>query len=112
MKQRRIAVICTRRLGDVLLATPVIRSLRRVAKAGMRIEVLVSPETVPALIGNPDVDEIVPIPHRPTLREAWSLLIRIFRRYDLAVSTIWSDRAHISASTCARSLQIVLTARS
>lgn len=96
-RQRRIAVICTRRLGDVLLATAMIRSLKRAAQPGTRIEALVSPETVPALIGNPDVDEIIAVPHRPTWREAWALLRRIFRRYEVAVTTIFSDRAHILA---------------
>ncbi|HZP14158.1 MAG TPA: glycosyltransferase family 9 protein [Nevskiaceae bacterium] len=96
-RERRIAVICTRRLGDVLLATAMIRSLKRAAQPGTRIEALVSPETVPALIGNPDVDEIIAVPHRPTWREAWALLKRIFRRYEVAVTTIFSDRAHILA---------------
>ena len=98
MKQRRIAVICTRRLDDVLLATAVIRSLRRVARPGMRIEAMVAPEAAPALAGNPDVDEIVPIPHRLfSWREAWSLLRRIFRRYELAVALDCSNRAHVLA---------------
>jgi heptosyltransferase-3 len=98
--QRRIAVICTRRLGDVLLATALVRSLRRAAQPGTRIEALVSPETVPALIGNPDVDEIIPIPQRPDWREAWALLRRLFRRYEVAVSVTWSDRAHGLAWLC------------
>ncbi len=97
MPSRRIAVICTRRLGDVLLATALIRSLRRAAQPGMRIEALVSPETVSALAGNPDLDAVIAIPHRPGWREGWALLRRIFRRYELAVTTIFSDRAHILA---------------
>src|ERR1043165_5201679 len=99
--QRRIAVICTRRLGDVLLATALVRSLRRATQPGTRIEVLVSPETVPALIGNTDVDEIIPIPQRPGWREGWTLVRRLFRRYELAVSVTWSDRAHGLAWLCA-----------
>jgi heptosyltransferase-3 len=99
-KPRRIAVICTRRLGDVLLATALIRSLRRVAQPGMRIEALVFPETAAALAGNPDLDAIIAVPHRPSLGEAWRLLLRIFRRYELAVSTVSSDRAHALALLC------------
>lgn len=99
---RRIAVICTRRLGDVLLATALIRSLRRALQPGARIEALVSPETAAALQGNPDVDEVVAIPHRPGWRQGWTLLRRIFRRYDLAVNVLISDRAHLLALLAAR----------
>src|ERR1044071_2895001 len=94
MRPRRMAVICTRRLGDVLLATAVIRSLRRAAQPDMRIDALVFPETAGALAGNPDIGEVIAIPHRLTWREGWSLLRRIFRRYELAVTLNWSDRAH------------------
>ena len=97
MTPTRIAVICTRRLGDVLLATALIRSLRRASPPGTRIDALVAPETVAALQGNPDLDVVIAIPHRPRLREAWALLRRLFRRYDLALCTLISDRAHVLA---------------
>src|SRR3954454_9945002 len=48
----RILVIALRRIGDVLLTTPLIRSLRR-AYADARIDVLVFADTAGILDGNP-----------------------------------------------------------
>jgi heptosyltransferase III len=52
------------------------------------------------LQGNPDLDAVIAVPHRPAWREAWAFLRRIFRRYDLAVVTLISDRAHILGLLC------------
>ncbi|MGZ8331353.1 MAG: glycosyltransferase family 9 protein, partial [Rhodoplanes sp.] len=51
----RILVVVLRRLGDVLLATPLMRSLRR-AWPDARIEALVFAGTEGILAGNPDLD--------------------------------------------------------
>ena len=51
----RILVIALRRLGDVLLTTPLIRSLRR-AWPDARVEALVFADTAGILDGNPDLD--------------------------------------------------------
>ena len=55
---RRILLVCTQRIGDVLLMTPLLRSLRRAWPAA-RLEVLVLPGTEGVLAGNPDVDEVL-----------------------------------------------------
>jgi heptosyltransferase-3 len=87
----RILVVVLRRLGDVLLATPLIRSIRR-AWPDATIDTLVFEDTAGILAGNPDVDRVVAMPSRPTAMQTASLAVRLLRRYDLAVSTQTGDR--------------------
>jgi heptosyltransferase III len=87
----RILVVALRRLGDVLLTTPLIRSLKRAYPAA-RIDALVFSGTEGILAGNPDLANILAIPHRPGLAGNLSLLKRIGKRYDLALSTQTGDR--------------------
>lgn len=87
----RILVVALRRLGDVLLTTPLIRSLRR-AYADARIDVLVFADTAAILAGNPDINGVIESPVRPTFAESLALARRIFRGYDLAVTTQAGDR--------------------
>ena len=97
----RILVIALRRLGDVLLTTPLIRSLRR-AYAGAAIDVLVFADTAGILEGNPDIDRTITMPPQPS---AWQSLIcaaRLIGRYDLAVSTQSGDRPTAFAILAAR----------
>jgi heptosyltransferase III len=86
----RILVVALRRLGDVLFTTPLIASLRR-AWPTARIDALVFADTAGILAGNPDLDRVVAM---PTARGAASLALalRLFKRYDLAVSTQSGDR--------------------
>lgn len=93
---RRVLVICIRRLGDVLLSTALIRSLKR-AWPEARIEVLVNAGAAVTLQGNPDIAELVIQPEKPRLGDYGALARRIFRRYDLAVSTMYNDRPHLYA---------------
>ena len=87
----RILVIALRRLGDVLLTTPLIRSLRR-AYAQARIDVLVFADTAGILAGNPDIDRVIAMPPRPSAWQSLACAGHLFRRYDLAVSTQSGDR--------------------
>lgn len=89
--QPRILVVALRRLGDVLLTTPLIRSLRR-AWPQARIETLVFADTPAILAGNPDIDAVLTCPVRPSAGDSFALARRIFRRYDLAISTQAGDR--------------------
>lgn len=84
-------VICLRRLGDVLLCTALIRTLRR-AWPEARLEVLVNASSAPALQGNPDIDALIVQADAPRRSDELRLLGRLFRRYDLAVSTLYNDR--------------------
>jgi len=87
----RVLVVALRRLGDVLLTTPLIRSIRR-AWPNARIDVLVFSDTTAILAGNPDVDHVLAMPARPTAQESLMLAARLARRYDIAVSTQGGDR--------------------
>jgi heptosyltransferase III len=87
----RILVIALRRLGDVLLTTPLIRSLKR-AYPDAAIDVLVFAGTEGILAGNPDLAAIITMPQRPSLRETLALGRRLWRRYHLAISTQTGDR--------------------
>jgi heptosyltransferase-3 len=87
----RILVIALRRLGDVLLSTPLIRSIRN-AWPEARIDALVFAETAGILHGNPDIDRLLSMPSAPTTMQSLSLAGKLLRRYDLAVSTQSGDR--------------------
>jgi heptosyltransferase III len=87
----RILVVTLRRLGDVLLTTPLLHALHERWPAG-RVETLVFRGTDAILRGNRDLDAVLTIPQRPTVRDLAALLARIWRRYDLAICTQTGDR--------------------
>lgn len=97
----RILVVSLRRIGDVLLTTPLIRSLRR-AFADAQIDVLVFSGTNGILAGNPDINEVIAIPERPGALASLRLLARLFKRYDLAVTTQTGDRPTFYAAMAGR----------
>ena len=87
----RVLVVILRRLGDVLLTTPLIRSLKR-AYPQATIDALVFAGTEGVLANNPDIAEVISMPARPRFADALALGARLFRRYDLAVSVQTGDR--------------------
>lgn len=93
---RRILLIATRQIGDVLLVTPLLRSLRR-AYSNSRIDVLVYRRTGGMLEGNPDLDVMIEVDEHPDWGAYKALLRQILRRYDLAISTLPGDRPSIYA---------------
>ncbi len=96
-----ILVICTRRIGDVLLATPVVRSLKR-ANPGTAVDMLVFDGTQDIVAANPDLRAVLAISERPSLAEHFRLIASIFRRYDLAVSVLAGDRPTLYAWVAGR----------
>ena len=86
-----ILVIVTRRIGDVLLATPLIRSLR-LAWPAAAIDALVFAGTEGVLAANPDLRRIVAVPENAKEIAHLRTLFSLARRYDLAVSTLPGDR--------------------
>lgn len=91
---RSILVIVTRQIGDVLLTTPLIRGARQLWPEAA-IDVAGFEGTLGMLDGNPDVRERIAMPARTRAADAWRLLRRVWRRYDLAVVAEGSDRAHL-----------------
>src|SRR5439155_13950527 len=87
----RILVIVLRRLGDVLLTTPLIRTLKA-GIAGCSVEALVFRGTEGMLAGNPDLDDVITLPAHASAGEAAAVLRRIARGYDIALSTQTGDR--------------------
>lgn len=96
-----VLVICTRRIGDVLLATPAVRSLRR-AYPEAAIDFLVFEGTQGVVAGNPDLRTVLTVPERPAAFEHLRFLRKIWRRYDLAVSLLAGDRPALYAWAAGR----------
>jgi heptosyltransferase III len=91
---RRILLICTQRIGDVLLATPVARSLKQ-AWPNAELHFLVFKGTEGVLAGNPDIAQVIALPHRTNWRGKLAQFRQLWRRYDLSIATIASDRARL-----------------
>ena len=93
---RSVLVVVTRRIGDVLLATPLIRSLKR-AWPDIAIDVLVFAGAEGVLAANPDIRSVLTVAERPAAASHVALLLRIARRYDVALSLVPSDRPTLYA---------------
>ncbi len=91
-----VLVVVTRRIGDVLLATPLVRSIKR-AWPDAAVDCLVFAGTEGVLAGNPDLRQVLTIPERPGLRRHATFLRGIRRRYELALSTLPGDRPTLYA---------------
>lgn len=97
---RHIAVICPHRIGDVLLTTPLIRSLKG-AWPQAHIDAITLDASSVALEGNPDIERVISMPYRASLKRSMQALGPP-RRYDLAVATLPTDRTHLLAWWCGR----------
>src|ERR1700685_3930633 len=97
----RILVVTLRRIGDALLTTPLVRSIRR-AWPDATLDILVYAASAGILKGNPDIDIIIAIPPVSSLAASLKLMAQLYRRYDLAVSTQSGDRPTLFAVTAGR----------
>lgn len=89
---RSILLICTGRIGDVLLSTPVVRSLKS-HWPDVQIDMLVFDGTGGVLENNPDLRAVVPIAPRARRLERFAEARNLWRRYDLACSLRTSSLA-------------------
>lgn len=87
----RVLVIAGPAHGDILLVTPLLRSLRGALPQGV-IDVLVYQGQSAILEGNPDVDDVLCASKHPGFAGYLRLMQRIFRRYDVAISNKQTDR--------------------
>jgi heptosyltransferase-3 len=91
----------TRRLGDVLLVTPLIRSIKQ-AWPRTDTDVLVIEGTEGFLLSNPDVSQLITVPQKPGWWHHLRLVGKLLCSYDLAVSALPSDRAVLYACLASR----------
>ena len=94
-------VICTRRIGDVLLATAAVRALK-LAHPQAAIDMLVFDGTQGVITANQDLRTVLVVAERPTLGQHLRLLRRIWRGYDVAVSLLTGDRPTLYAWAAGR----------
>ena len=69
----RILVVTLRRLGDVLLTTPLVRTIRQ-GFPQATLDVLVFRGSERILRGNPDIDNVITVAERPSARETLALV--------------------------------------
>ncbi len=87
----KVLIVTLRRLGDVLLTTPLVRSVRR-GFPDARVDMLVFAGSERILKGNPDIDRVITAPERPSFAETARLVRVLWRQYDLAICTQTGDR--------------------
>ncbi len=90
---KKVLFIATRQIGDVLVTTPLIEKARQLWP-NAEFHFLGYRGKLDMLNGNPHIDCIIETADRPSLKEYFSLLKRLFLRYDLAIVTQPSDRAY------------------
>lgn len=96
-----VLIVCTQRIGDVLLSTPIARTLKK-RWPHVHIDYLVLPGTEGALEGNPDIRNIHIFAQRARWPEKLRQLRTIWRHYDLAIAAAPTDRARLFAWAAAR----------
>jgi heptosyltransferase-3 len=82
---RSILMICTGRIGDVLLSTPVARSLK-LHWPNAQIDMLVFDGTGGVLENNPDIRRVIPISPRAKPAQRLNDARKLWRQYDLGCS--------------------------
>jgi predicted lipopolysaccharide heptosyltransferase III len=91
----RILVIQFRRIGDVLLSTPVLRALRCYYPQSY-IAFLTEPSPGRVLQENPLLDEVIIRPRHATWYQQWQLLRHIRRqRFELVIDLIGNPRSAV-----------------
>lgn len=98
---KSVLVVATQRIGDVLLATPLIRSIKQ-AWPHTDVDVLVFQGTEDAIAANPDIRRVLVVPARPGLLMHLRFIWRILRRYDIALSVLSGDRPILYAFIAGR----------
>jgi heptosyltransferase-3 len=96
-----ILLISTRQIGDLLLTTPLLHTLR-LNYPTTKIDVLVFEGKQGILEGNSDLNEIIQVSEKPNFQEYRTLVRRILKKYDIAITTQAGDRPHLFALIAAK----------
>lgn len=88
---KRILVITMRYLGDALLVTPLLSSLKH-AYPSARIDLLTTESNQGVFEGNADINKLICFKKNASFFEKTLFYSSIFRKYDIALSTQSSDR--------------------
>ncbi|GLU35241.1 glycosyltransferase family 9 protein [Trinickia caryophylli] len=96
-----IAVVCLQRIGDVLLSTALVRSIKR-QWPDAQVDMIVFRGTESALEHNPDIRRVTVVERRASWRSRIGDAARIWRRYDLACVLQASTRGRFYAWAAAR----------
>ena len=89
----KVLIIARPSLGDILLITPLIRSIR-LRHPGATIDLLISPGQEHIVEGNTDISNVLTVDDRPDFLTLYLLARRCWRRYDIAIGNGASDRLH------------------
>ncbi|MCX5706298.1 MAG: lipopolysaccharide heptosyltransferase II [Candidatus Omnitrophica bacterium] len=97
---KRILIVRTDRIGDLLLSTPVIKAMRQ-AYPNAYITMMVSPYTKEIVEGNPYLDEVITY-DKDEKHKSWARSVRFARnlkkkRFDLSIILHPTNRAHLIA---------------
>lgn len=101
IQPNHILVITLRFLGDTLLVTPLISSLKQ-AYPGATVDVLTFKSNAAMLENNPDIHQLITLTGKPKALDFIKLLIRLFKHYDLAISTQAGDRPTLLAAVAGK----------
>jgi heptosyltransferase-3 len=94
-------VICTRRIGDVLLATPLVRSIKS-AYPDAVVDMLVYDGTQDVISRNPDIRRIWTLAERAPIGAQLTMIRSLWRRYDVSLSVVGGDRPVLYACVAGR----------
>jgi len=94
---KKILVLRTDGIGDLLNSTPAISVLRQ-SYPESHVTVLASPRNAEMLVGNPDVDEILTYDKHKRFRERLNFLLSLRRKsFDLAIAMYTSSWCNFAA---------------
>ena len=97
----KILIVSIQRIGDVLLSTPLIKSIKS-AYPNAIIDVLICTDTCQVLEGNDDINSVIAVQRKSKNIARITELYKLWNRYDLSISTMPSDRARIYAWAAAK----------
>lgn len=93
-ESKKFLVFAKPAIGDILLATPLLRSIRA-SEPEATIDVMCYSGQEGILEGNPDISNVVVVSQKPTLPGLIGMLLPMFRKYDVAITNAADDRAHL-----------------